>query len=187
MHRFSLQGSVFWMAPEVVKQSGHTLKADIWSVGCLVVEMLTGEHPWAQLTQMQAIFKVSYTLPVDLPLFLIVFCRSDHQLDLVCPLISPQKLSTSWKRLLYWTKMHGHRHRNFHNIPLLKENKRLWLWFPFYKILSWPCFPFLLRLLSTFYHTVSALCCSSFWSNLRMPSTLIYCISVLLLRKCLNF
>jgi mitogen-activated protein kinase kinase kinase len=46
------------MAPEVVKQSGHTKKADIWSVGCLVVEMLTGEHPWAQLTQMQAIFKV---------------------------------------------------------------------------------------------------------------------------------
>jgi mitogen-activated protein kinase kinase kinase len=46
------------MAPEVVKQTGHTRKADIWSVGCLVVEMLTGEHPWAQLTQMQAIFKV---------------------------------------------------------------------------------------------------------------------------------
>lgn len=57
-HRPSLQGSVFWMAPEVVKQSGHSSKADIWSVGCLVVEMLTGEHPWAHLTQMQAIFKV---------------------------------------------------------------------------------------------------------------------------------
>jgi len=59
VNRPSLQGSVFWMAPEVVKQSAHTQKADIWSVGCLVVEMLTGEHPWAQLTQMQAIFKVS--------------------------------------------------------------------------------------------------------------------------------
>ena len=58
INRPSLQGSVFWMAPEVVKQTGHTRKADIWSVGCLVVEMLTGEHPWAQLTQMQAIFKV---------------------------------------------------------------------------------------------------------------------------------
>ena len=46
------------MAPEVVKQTAYTKKADIWSVGCLVVEMLTGEHPWAQLTQMQAIFKV---------------------------------------------------------------------------------------------------------------------------------
>ncbi|KAI0950600.1 hypothetical protein AcV7_009014 [Taiwanofungus camphoratus] len=57
-HRPSLQGSVFWMAPEVVKQTAYTQKADIWSIGCLVVEMLTGEHPWAQLTQMQAIFKV---------------------------------------------------------------------------------------------------------------------------------
>ncbi|KAK7054831.1 ATP binding [Paramarasmius palmivorus] len=57
-HRPSLQGSVFWMAPEVVKQTTHTEKADIWSVGCLVVEMLTGEHPWAQLSQMQAIFKI---------------------------------------------------------------------------------------------------------------------------------
>lgn len=57
-HRPSLQGSVFWMAPEVVKQTAYTRKADIWSIGCLVVEMLTGEHPWAQLTQMQAIFKV---------------------------------------------------------------------------------------------------------------------------------
>lgn len=49
------------MAPEVVKQTAYTQKADIWSVGCLVVEMLTGEHPWAQLTQMQAIFKVDPT------------------------------------------------------------------------------------------------------------------------------
>jgi len=57
-NRPSLQGSAFWMAPEVVKQTSHTSAADIWSVGCLVVEMLTGEHPWAQLTQMQAIFKV---------------------------------------------------------------------------------------------------------------------------------
>lgn len=59
LNRASLQGSVFWMAPEVVKQTAYTKKADIWSVGCLVVEMLTGEHPWPDLTQMQAIFRVS--------------------------------------------------------------------------------------------------------------------------------
>ncbi|KAJ7285793.1 ste11-like protein [Mycena rebaudengoi] len=57
-HRASLQGSVFWMAPEVVKQSGHTRKADIWS-------MLTGEHPWSTLTQMQAIFKVDDSLDIS--------------------------------------------------------------------------------------------------------------------------
>jgi mitogen-activated protein kinase kinase kinase len=63
VYRPRLQDSVFWMAPEVVKQTSYTLKVDIWSVGCLVVEMLTGEHPWAQLDQMQAIFKVPRRFP----------------------------------------------------------------------------------------------------------------------------
>ncbi|KAF8320024.1 kinase [Clavulina sp. PMI_390] len=66
-NRPSLQGSVFWMAPEVVKQSAHTVKADIWSLGCLVVEMLTGEHPWANLSQMQAIFKIGSSARPELP------------------------------------------------------------------------------------------------------------------------
>ncbi|KZT09454.1 Pkinase-domain-containing protein [Laetiporus sulphureus 93-53] len=66
-HRPSLQGSVFWMAPEVVRQTVYTQKADIWSVGCLVVEMLTGEHPWAQLNQMQAIFKIGSSAKPAIP------------------------------------------------------------------------------------------------------------------------
>lgn len=53
------------MAPEVVKQTIYTSKADIWSVGCLVVEMLTGTHPWAELDQMQAFFRVSLSLLLD--------------------------------------------------------------------------------------------------------------------------
>lgn len=62
------------MAPEVVKQTSHTRKADIWSVGCLVVEMLTGEHPWAQLTQMQAIFKASHCIQLTFTLIDRFFC-----------------------------------------------------------------------------------------------------------------
>lgn len=57
-HRPSLQGSVFWMAPEVVKQTAYTSKADIWSLGCLIIEMLTGQHPFPEFSQMQAIFRV---------------------------------------------------------------------------------------------------------------------------------
>ncbi|KAI9623623.1 hypothetical protein KEM48_009390 [Puccinia striiformis f. sp. tritici PST-130] len=67
IHRPSLQGSVFWMAPEVVKQTSYTRKADIWSLGCLIVEMLTGEHPWASLTQMQAIFRIGSFATPEIP------------------------------------------------------------------------------------------------------------------------
>ncbi|KZF22538.1 Pkinase-domain-containing protein [Xylona heveae TC161] len=69
-HRPSLQGSVFWMAPEVVKQTSYTRKADIWSLGCLIVEMFTGTHPFPDCSQLQAIFKIgggtaSPTLPEE--------------------------------------------------------------------------------------------------------------------------
>lgn len=58
LHRPSLQGSVYWMAPEVVRQTAHTKKADIWSLGCLVVEMFLGAHPFPDSSQLQAIFAI---------------------------------------------------------------------------------------------------------------------------------
>ncbi|GMF65710.1 unnamed protein product [Phytophthora lilii] len=42
----SIRGSIPWMAPEVVKQTGHGYKADIWSIGATVIEMATAKHPW---------------------------------------------------------------------------------------------------------------------------------------------
>jgi mitogen-activated protein kinase kinase kinase len=88
--RVSLQGSVFWMAPEVVRQTAYTRKADIWSLGCLIVEMLTGQHPHPNCTQMQAIFKIgsqdtdtSPTIPdnvsEDLRLFLARTFHNEHE------------------------------------------------------------------------------------------------------------
>ncbi|KAG4304313.1 hypothetical protein PORY_002288 [Pneumocystis oryctolagi] len=66
-HRPSLQGSVYWMAPEVVKQTLYTRKADIWSLGCLVVEMFTGEHPFPKMNQLQAIFKIGQHASPEIP------------------------------------------------------------------------------------------------------------------------
>jgi len=65
--RVSMQGSVFWMAPEVVRQTSYTRKADIWSMGCLVVEMFTGEHPFPKMNQMQAIFQIGASKKPDIP------------------------------------------------------------------------------------------------------------------------
>jgi serine/threonine protein kinase len=45
----TLVGSPYWMAPEVIKSEAYGTKADIWSVGCTVVEMLNGgDPPWHQ-------------------------------------------------------------------------------------------------------------------------------------------
>lgn len=65
--RASLQGSVYWMAPEVVKQAATTEKADIWSTGCVVIEMFTGRHPFPDFSQMQAIFKIGTSTTPEIP------------------------------------------------------------------------------------------------------------------------
>jgi mitogen-activated protein kinase kinase kinase ANP1 len=43
----SFKGSPYWMAPEVVLHLWHSYPADIWSLGCLVIEMASGRPPWS--------------------------------------------------------------------------------------------------------------------------------------------
>ena len=68
----SMQGSVFWMAPEVVRSEGqgysakvarsegqgYSAKVDIWSMGCVVLEMFAGRRPWSKEEMIGAIFKL---------------------------------------------------------------------------------------------------------------------------------
>jgi len=56
----TLRGSVQWMAPEVVNQQPYGRKADIWSFGCVLIEMLTTRPPWGHFeTNVAAIIHVA--------------------------------------------------------------------------------------------------------------------------------
>ncbi|KAL9592531.1 MAG: hypothetical protein Q9179_006627, partial [Wetmoreana sp. 5 TL-2023] len=56
----NMQGSVFWMAPEVIRShgQGYSAKVDIWSLGCVVLEMFAGRRPWSKDEAIGAIYKL---------------------------------------------------------------------------------------------------------------------------------
>ncbi|XP_052239205.1 LOW QUALITY PROTEIN: mitogen-activated protein kinase kinase kinase 4-like [Dreissena polymorpha] len=67
-------GTTAYMAPEVVTKNdsvGHGRAADIWSVGCVVIEMASGKRPWHECeNHFQIVFKLGMggtpTIPENL-------------------------------------------------------------------------------------------------------------------------
>jgi mitogen-activated protein kinase kinase kinase 1 len=78
----SCKGTPFWMAPEVINRKdsdGYGSPADIWSLGCTVLEMCTGQIPYSDLEPVQALFRIGRgtlpevpdTLSLDARLFIL--------------------------------------------------------------------------------------------------------------------
>jgi serine/threonine protein kinase len=63
----SVVGTPYWMAPEVIEMNGASTASDIWSLGCTVIELLTGSPPYFDLTPMAALFRIVQGEGVQLP------------------------------------------------------------------------------------------------------------------------
>ncbi|EIW79378.1 hypothetical protein CONPUDRAFT_127468 [Coniophora puteana RWD-64-598 SS2] len=52
-------GTPNWMAPEVIELKGASTKSDIWSLGCTVIELLTGRPPYGEIANsMTVMFRI---------------------------------------------------------------------------------------------------------------------------------
>ncbi|KAI0179538.1 cell division control protein [Hypoxylon sp. FL1284] len=51
-------GTPYWMAPEIIELCGATPASDIWSLGCTVIELLSGKPPYHHLQAMPALFAI---------------------------------------------------------------------------------------------------------------------------------
>ncbi|KAL1837998.1 hypothetical protein VTJ49DRAFT_3146 [Mycothermus thermophilus] len=66
----SMTGTPMYMSPEVIKgeNPGHFGAVDIWSLGCVILEMATGRRPWSNLDNEWAImYNIAQGNPPQLP------------------------------------------------------------------------------------------------------------------------
>ncbi|KAF8056507.1 kinase-like domain-containing protein [Lyophyllum atratum] len=88
--------SVFWMAPEVYngRKDGHNFKIDIWSVGCVTLEMWTGMRPWNGEEIMGVMYKLRLSKQPPVPVNVVLSELADG-FRKECFMINPDERPTA--------------------------------------------------------------------------------------------
>ncbi|KAJ7092639.1 kinase-like domain-containing protein [Mycena epipterygia] len=93
----AMQGTVFWMAPEVIntQKKGYNFKIDIWSIGCVVLEMWAGTRPWLGDELVAVMFKLFQSkLPPPVPDGLVLTALAED-FRTKCFAINPEERPTA--------------------------------------------------------------------------------------------
>lgn len=93
-------GSPYWMAPEIITLTGSSTASDIWSLGCTVIELLTGFPPYHELSDVTALFRIVSDecppLPTNLSADCEDFLRKCFNKDMHTRASADELLSHRW-------------------------------------------------------------------------------------------
>jgi len=64
--RHTMIGSPYWMSPEVIEDTGHDQKADIWSLGITIIELAEIDPPHFEIGPMRVVFFIPNNPPPEL-------------------------------------------------------------------------------------------------------------------------
>ena len=83
---YTICGTPFYLAPEVLSKKGYNSSVDWWSLGCLMYEMLSGKPPFK--LDNNDVFSLKFDQPIQM-----LSCFSEDAKDLISKLlvVDPQK------------------------------------------------------------------------------------------------
>ncbi|ELP94457.1 cell division control protein 15, CDC15, putative [Entamoeba invadens IP1] len=93
-------GTPNWMSPEVIQMQGTTVKADIWALGCTILELITGNPPYWDLNPTAALYRICTDdhppFPLNASPLLKVLLLDCFKTDINIRASSKELLSNEW-------------------------------------------------------------------------------------------
>lgn len=115
-------GSPYWMAPEIITMEGAKPSSDIWSLGCTIIELMTGDPPYYSMPPMSAMYHIAESeehppFPDSISPELTDFLRRCFERD-------PEKRPSAVELLKHAWMANSRARKNIASIKINRETRR---------------------------------------------------------------